>query len=192
MAFARTFRGATIAAATLAMTAVAGCGGYRPAPKAFQEATIQPYRLDAGDRLRVTVFEQASLSNTYLVDQAGYIAFPLIGSVPARGKTIQEMESIIAGKLRQGYLRDPDVSIEVANYRSVYIMGEVGQAGQYSYVAGMTVQNAIAVAGGFSPRANQTNVDVTRKVNGRIITGRVSISDPILAGDTIYVRERLF
>ncbi|MDR6759585.1 polysaccharide export outer membrane protein [Mycoplana sp. BE70] len=192
MAFARTIRVAIIAAATLAPAIVAGCSGYRPAPKAFQEATIQPYRLDSGDRLRVTVFEQANLSNTYLVDQAGYIAFPLIGSVPARGNTIQEMESIIAGKLRQGYLRDPDVSIEVANYRAVYIMGEVGQAGQYSYVAGMTVQNAIAVAGGFSPRANQANVDVTRKINGKIITGRVSISDPIMAGDTIYVRERLF
>ncbi|MCD2181265.1 MULTISPECIES: polysaccharide biosynthesis/export family protein [unclassified Rhizobium] len=192
MAFAITTRGAALAIAAIATVVMTGCSGYRPAPKSFQEATIQPYRLDSGDRLRVTVFEQQSLSNTYLVDQAGYIAFPLVGSVPARGKTIQEMESIIAGKLRQGYLRDPDVSIEVANYRSIYLMGEVGQAGQYSYVAGMTVQNAIAVAGGFSPRANQSNVDVTRKVNGRIITGRISISEPILAGDTIYVRERLF
>jgi len=192
MAFAKPIRSAILAVAVLASAVAAGCSGYRPAPKAFQEATIQPYRLDSGDRLRVTVFEQASLSNTYSIDQAGYIAFPLIGSVPARGKTIQEMESIIAGKLRQGYLRDPDVSIEVANYRSIYIMGEVGQAGQYSYAAGMTVQNAIAVAGGFSPRANQGNVDVTRKINGEIITGRVSISDPIMAGDTIYVRERLF
>jgi polysaccharide export outer membrane protein len=181
-----------ILALALIAPVVAGCSGYRPAPKAFHEATIQPYRLDSGDRLRVTVFEQAGLSNTYSVDQAGYVAFPLIGSVPARGQTIQELESIIAAKLRQGYLRDPDVSIEVERYRSVYIMGEVGQAGQYSYVAGMTVQNAIAVAGGFSPRANQGNVDVTRKINGEVITGRVSISDPILAGDTIYVRERLF
>jgi polysaccharide export outer membrane protein len=172
--------------------AVTGCSGYHPAPKAFHEATIQPYRLDSGDRLRITVFEQAALSNTYSIDQAGYVAFPLIGAVPARGQTIQQMESVIAAKLRQGYLRDPDVSIEVDRYRAVYIMGEVGQAGQYSYVAGMTIQNAIALAGGFSPRANQRDVDVTRKINGKVITGRVSISDPVLAGDTIYVRERLF
>ena len=171
---------------------LSGCASYRPAPKAFHEATIQPYRLDSGDRLRVTVFEQTGLSNTYSIDQAGYIAFPLIGAVPARGQTIQELERIIATKLRQGYLRDPDVSIEVDRYRSIYVMGEVGQAGQYSYVAGMTIQNAIAVAGGFSPRANQGNVDITRKINGKIVTGRVSISDPVLAGDTIYVRERLF
>ena len=191
MTFAGLNKGLLVALAAL-LPVLSGCGSYRPAPKAFHEATIQPYTLDAGDRLRITVFEQTGLTNTYSVDQAGYVAFPLIGSVPARGRTIQELESVIAAKLRQGYLREPDVSIEVDRYRSIFVMGEVGQAGQYSYVAGMTVQNAIAVAGGFSPRANQANVDVTRKINGDIMTGRVTISDPILAGDTIYVRERLF
>ncbi|WP_322990123.1 MULTISPECIES: polysaccharide biosynthesis/export family protein [unclassified Hoeflea] len=179
-------------AAAMTSVMLAGCSGYQPAPKAFHEAVIQPYRLDAGDRLRITVFEQTGLTGTYAVDQAGYIAFPLIGAVPARGKTLQELEASIAASLRQGYLRDPDVSIEIDRYRSFFIMGEVGQAGQYSYVAGMNVQNAIAIAGGFSPRANQRMVDITRKINGKVMTGRVSISDPILAGDTIYVRERLF
>lgn len=169
-----------------------GCTTYKPAPKAFHEATILPYTLDAGDRLRVTVFEQPGLSNTYSVDQAGYIAVPLIGQVPARGQTMQQLEGVIAQKLKQGFLRNPDVSIEVDRYRSIFVMGEVGQAGQYSYVAGMTVQNAIAVAGGFSGRGYQGNVDITRKINGDIITGRVPISDPVMAGDTIYVRERLF
>ena len=84
------------------------------------------------------------------------------------------------------------MSIEIDRYRSFFIMGEVGQSGQYSYVAGMTVQNAIAIAGGYSSRANQRNVDITRNINGKIMTGRVRITDPILAGDTIYVRERLF
>ncbi len=173
-------------------TVLSGCTSYKPAPKAFSEATIQPYRLDSGDRLRVSVFEQPGLTGTYTVDQAGYVAYPLIGSVPARGRTLSELEATIAEKLRGGYLRDPDVTIEVDRYRSVFIMGEVGQAGQYSYVPGMTVQNAIAVAGGFSPRANQSTVDVTRKVNGRIVTGRVPITDPVMAGDTLYIRERLF
>ena len=136
MAFAKPIRSAILAAAVLASAVAAGCSGYRPAPKAFQEATIQPYRLDSGDRLRVTVFDQASLSNTYSVDQAGYIAFPLIGSVPARGQTIQEMESIIAGKLRQGYLRDPDVSIEVATIARSTSWAKSARPGQYSYVAG--------------------------------------------------------
>lgn len=186
------FKVTTILAAAMTAVMLAGCSGYQPAPKAFHEAVIQPYRLDSGDRLRITVFEQAGLTGTYSVDQAGYLAYPLIGSIAARGRTVQELEGEIAGQLRQGYLRDPDVSIEVDRYRSFFVMGEVGQAGQYSYVAGMTVQNAIAIAGGFSARANQRNVDITRKINGKIMTGRVSISDPIMAGDTIYVRERFF
>jgi polysaccharide export outer membrane protein len=179
-------------AVALLSALVGGCTNYQPAPRAFSEATIQPYRLDSGDRLRVNVFEQPSLSGTYTVDQAGYVAFPLIGAVASRGHTLPELEGMIASKLRQGFLKDPDVTIEVDRYRSVFIMGEVGQAGQYAYVPGMTVQNAIAVAGGFTPRASQQSADVTRKVNGRIITGRVPITDPVLAGDTIYVRERLF
>ncbi|HEV7308738.1 polysaccharide biosynthesis/export family protein [Ensifer sp.] len=183
--------GLAITAAALSIL-LSGCTSYQPAPKAFSEATIQPYRLDSGDRLRINVFEQAGLSGTYTVDQAGYLAFPLIGTVASRGRTLPELEGMIAAKLKQGYLRDPDVTIEVDRYRSVFIMGEVGQAGQYAYVPGMTVQNAIAVAGGFTPRANQSNADITRKINGRIITGRVPITDAVLAGDTIYVRERLF
>lgn len=177
----------------LAITAaVSSCSSYRPAPKAFHEATIQPYRVDSGDRLRVTVFDQRDLTNTYSVDQGGYVAFPLIGSVPARGRTLQELEGQIAAQLQKGYLRNPDVSIEVDRYRSIFVMGEVGQPGQYTYVPGMTVQNAIALGGGFTPRALQANADITRKINGEILTGRVLISDPVLAGDTIYIRERLF
>lgn len=182
----------SIALMLAATVAVSSCSSYRPAPKAFHEATIQPYRVDSGDRLRVTVFDQKDLTNTYSVDQAGYVAFPLIGSVPARGRTIQELEGQIAAQLQKGYLRNPDVSIEVDRYRSIFVMGEVGQPGQYTYVPGMTVQNAIALAGGYTPRALQANADVTRKINGEILTGRVLISNPVLAGDTIYIRERLF
>ncbi len=172
--------------------ALVGCSGYRPAPDAFHAAVIEPYRLDSGDNLRITVFEQDDLSNTYTIDQAGYVAFPLIGAVSARGQTAQELEGQIAGRLRQGFLRDPDVSIQIDQHRSFFILGEVNGAGQYTYVPGMNVQNAIAIAGGYTARANQINVDITRKVDGEVLTGRVTISDPILAGDTIYVRERLF
>ncbi|WP_417684219.1 polysaccharide biosynthesis/export family protein [Roseibium sp.] len=178
---------------TLAICAgLAGCSGYRQPPTAFHETLTQPYRLDSSDKLRVIVFGQDDLSNTYTIDQAGYISFPLIGTVPARGKTQQELSVAIAQKLRQGYLRDPDVSVEVDTYRPVFVMGEVQNAGQYNYVAGMTVQNAIATAGGFSTRAQQQDVDITRQINGEILNGRVPISDPLRPGDTIYVRERYF
>jgi len=140
----------------------------------------------------VIVFDQADLSNTFTVDKGGFIAMPLIGTVEARGRTTDEIEVSIAAKLRNGYLRDPDVSVEIDRYRPIFVMGEVGAAGQYSYVPGMTVQKAVAAAGGFSPRANQGSVDITRDINGKVLTGRVRTSDPLLPGDTIYVRERLF
>lgn len=179
-------------AALLAAALLAGCTGYRPPPPAFHEALYQPYVMDSGDRLRITVFDQADLTSTYSVDQSGYISFPLIGSVAARGRTTSEIEDVIEQMLRKGYLRDPDVTVEVDRYRPIFVMGEVGAAGQYSYVPGMTVQKAVAVAGGFTPRANQSTVDVTREINGQVLTGRVVTSDPLLPGDTVYVRERLF
>lgn len=186
----RTKLAAAFAAA--AILATAGCSSYRPTPPAFHEAVNKPYVLDAGDTIRVTVFEQEDLTNTYAVAQSGYVAFPLVGAIAARGYTVQQIEGQIAQKLRNGYLRDPDVSVEVDQYRPIFVMGEVGAAGQYSYVPGMTVYKAVAAAGGYTPRANQANVDITRQVNGEIMTGRVLTSDPILPGDTIYVRERFF
>ena len=191
MSFASRKSLTTIALVSIA-TALAACSTSQPTPKSFDQAAVQPYRLDSGDRLRITVFEQPGLSNTYTVDQAGYIAFPLIGQVAARGETLPALEGAIATRLKQGYLRDPDVTIEVDRYRPVFVMGEVGRPGQYSYVPGMTAQNAIAIAGGFTPRGNQRDVDVTRKINGRVFTGRTEVSSPVLAGDTIHVRERLF
>lgn len=183
---------ALLAGFVLSGLVLSGCSGYRPAPAAFHEMLDQPYRLGAGDRIRVTVFEQEGLTNTYSIDQSGYFAFPLVGSVPARGHTVKQIEANLAAKLREGYLRDPDVSVEVDRYRPIFVMGEVGAAGQYSYVPGLTVQKAVAVAGGFTPRANQGSVDITRDVNGKVFTGRVRTSDPLLPGDTVYVRERLF
>lgn len=176
----------------LAAAMVAGCSSYRPTPEGFHKVLNEPYRLGAGDRVRVTVFEQEGLTNSYSVDQSGYLSFPLVGAIPARGHTAQQLEGEIANKLRQGYLRDPDVSVEIDRYRPIFVMGEVGAAGQYSYVPGLTVQKAVAIAGGYSPRANQASVDITRDINGKVITGRVTTSDPLLPGDTVYVRERLF
>jgi polysaccharide export outer membrane protein len=175
-----------------ALFCLASCASYKPLDPAFHKALGKPYTLDSGDVLRVTVFGETELTNTFGVDKGGYISLPLVGSVGARGKTTKQMEAQIAAGLRNGFLRNPDVSVEVDTYRPFFILGEVGTAGQYVYVPGMTVQNAIAIAGGFSARAEQENADITRSINGEVITGRVPLSDPILPGDTIFLRERLF
>ena len=170
---------------------LAGCANESFAPDAVHTELVAPYRLNSGDQLRVVVFGQPDLSNTYLVDQSGAISMPLIGAVPVRGTTTAALEATIAGRLRNGYLRHPDVSVEVDKYRPFFAMGEVGVAGQYDFVPGMTVQQAIAVAGGFAVRADKSIVRVTRSYNGHIETAYLGMTDPILPGDTIYVRQRL-
>ena len=177
--------------AVLALT-ITSCSSYRPAGDAFHKSLVGPYVLDSGDRVRVTVFNQNELNKDYLVDQSGYVSVPLIGNVPARGKQTNELAKDIAVRLSNGYVRNADVSVEIAQYRPFFIMGEVNSAGQYSYVSGMTVQTAIAIAGGFTPRAQQRYVDITRQLNGKILTGHVSLTSPVRPGDTIYIRERLF
>jgi polysaccharide export outer membrane protein len=151
---------------------------------------VLPYRLDSGDRVRVIVFGQTDLTNSYVVDQAGMITMPLVGPVPARGRTTADVQIAIASKLRQGFVRNPDVAVEVDRYRPFFAMGEVAAAGQYSYVPGMTVQQAVAVAGGFTPRAAKNAVQVTRSVNGEVATALLGLSEPVAPGDTLYVLER--
>src|SRR5688500_15502 len=119
--------------AALAGASLGGCGE-RP-PLQNPSATLEgPYRLDTGDELRIVVFEQASLTNIYEIDQAGYIAMPLIGDVPARGGTTDELAARVASKLATSYLRNPDVTVEVATYRPFFALGEVGNTGQYNYM----------------------------------------------------------
>jgi polysaccharide export outer membrane protein len=152
----------------------------------------QPYLLDSGDRLRVVVFGQDGVTNSYAVDANGSIAMPLIGAVPARGLTTQQLGADIAARLRQGYIREPHVAIEIEIYRPFFILGEVTYPGQYPYVANMTVETAVAIAGGFSPRAKRSEVNMTRPYGGQIARGTVPPYTPVRPGDTITVTERWF
>jgi polysaccharide export outer membrane protein len=149
-----------------------------------------PYALDSGDRLRVVVFGQESLTNTYTVDSAGRIAMPLIGAVDARGRTTAELGQTIAAKLRTGYIREPHVAVEVETYRPFFILGEVNTAGQFAFVNGLTVQSAIAVAGGYAPRADKSGAVIARTVQGKVVNARVPLWYPVRPGDTITVEER--
>jgi protein involved in polysaccharide export with SLBB domain len=159
---------------------------YSPAPQ------NKVYTLDSGDRLRVVVFGQDGLSNSYLVDASGHIAMPLIGSVSARGLTTDELSGRIAERLRQGFVREPHLAVEVEAYRPFFILGEVTQPGQYPYVADMTVETAVAIAGGFGPRAYRPTVTLTRIVNGRQERMTVPTTYALRPGDTINVQERWF
>jgi polysaccharide export outer membrane protein len=152
----------------------------------------EPYTLDAGDKLRVVVFGQDGITNSYIVGADGQVNLPLIGNVPARGSTSSELAQRIAERLKQGYVREPHVSVEVEAYRPFFILGEVTTPGQYPYVANMTAETAVAIAGGFSPRADKRKVQLSRNVPGQQIRGDVPLSYPLRPGDTIMVKERWF
>jgi polysaccharide biosynthesis/export protein len=162
-------------------------------PVAYAPVVAPPdYTLDSGDRLRVVVFGQEGLTNAYLVDAAGLIDVPLIGHVLARGATTEELTGRIAAKLRNGFIREPHVAVEVVAYRPFFILGEVTAPGQYPYVPRMTAETAVAIAGGFTPRAFRRNLIVDRPVAGRIVRMSVPPSFPIHPGDTVNVQERWF
>jgi polysaccharide export outer membrane protein len=152
----------------------------------------QPYTLDSGDRLRIVVFGQDGLTNSYLVDASGHIAMPLIGSVMAKGATTDQLSARLADKLRDGYIREPHVAVEVEAYRPFFILGEVTAPGQYPYVANMTAETAVAIAGGFAPRAMRQSVILNRTYNGQQIRMSVPLTYQLRPGDTINVQERWF
>jgi len=160
-----------------------------PVAATFEDS---PYTLDSGDKLRIVVFGQDTLSNNYTVDAQGAVSLPLVGAVEARGLTTSQLGSAIAGRLRSGYVRDPSVAVEIETYRPFFVLGEVTFPGQYPYVPNMTVENAIAIAGGFTPRASKDKVTVTRKVQGAPSRFVLPLRHPLRPGDTIEVSERWF
>jgi polysaccharide export outer membrane protein len=150
------------------------------------------YHLGAGDKLRIIVFGEESLTGEFFVSGGGKIAFPLIGDVDAVGLTIPELQAAIGAKLSDGYLKQPRVSAEVLNYRPFYILGEVMKPGEYPYTNGLTVLNAVATASGFTYRADTHKVYIKRAATETENQSPLTPVTPVLPGDTIRIGERLF
>jgi polysaccharide export outer membrane protein len=169
---------------------------YAPSPVAYAAAPMPvydaAYRLDAGDRLRVVVYGQEGLTNTYAIDAGGAITMPLIGAVAARGRTPAGLAAEIAAKLRNGYIREPSVAVEIESYRPFFILGEVAAPGQYPSVPNMSVESAVAIAGGFSPRARRDSVTLTHTDNSGSMRVVVPLGTALSPGDTVLVGERWF
>lgn len=155
-------------------------------------APSQAYTLGPGDRLRVTVFGEQELSGEFDVDSVGKINMPLIGEVPVAKLTIAQAANSIVTKLNGGYLRDPKVNIDVMNYRPFFILGEVLKPGNYPYANGMTVVNAVAVAGGYTYRADKDGVTVVRANDQSKTEYHLDETGPVYPGDVVRVPERFF
>ncbi len=163
-------------------------------PVAFgnEPPTHGPYVLDTGDRLRVFVYGQPNLSRAYTVSQDGTVSVPLIGDVNARGLTTDDLAAAIKHRLGTNFVRDPQVTVDVLQNRPFFILGEVKAAGQYPYVSGMTVETAVAIAGGYSERASDRQFRVTRRSRGYVEQLEAPSDYQVQPGDTIYVYERFF
>jgi len=163
-----------------------------PSPHAASAADAPAYKLGTGDKVRVTVFNEKDLSGDFDVNDQGIIALPLIGQVPVRGKSLSEVESTIAARYGKDYLIDPKVNVEVLNYRPFFILGEVKNPGSYPYVNGMKVLNAIALAGGYTPRGRQDRVLIKHADNPKAGEQQAADDTAVLPGDVIRVPERFF
>lgn len=177
---------------------VSACGG-TSAPSATPEdldriraAAAAPPQLQAGEKVRVTVFGENSLSGEYQIDPSGFISLPLAGTVRAAGRTQDDLARELEASLRSGYLKDPKVTVSILEFRPFYILGEVEKPGSYPYSSGLNVMSAIATAGGTTYRASQSTVLIQHAGESEMRSYDASRAIPVLPGDIIQVPRRYF
>lgn len=162
-------------------------GALLPAATAWAAAD---YRLAAGDELRIKVFDNEDISGEYQIDAAGNVNFPLVGQVKAAGLTVDQFSQDLTQRLNADYLVDPKVSVEVLNFRPIFVIGQVNTPGSYSYQPGMTVRQAVALAGGYTRRASTSSMTIIRQEGTGTIEVEADEDTPVLPGDTIEVDRR--
>lgn len=184
-------------AALLAAALLSACAdpaGYAPpsfATRAQEPRHDRTFRLGIGDKLKITVFGEDNLSSQVEVNAAGSIAMPLVGEVPAKGKSIGELKDTLARKLAEGYLKNPRLNVEVLNFRPIYVHGEVKTGGEFAFKNGLTFRDAIAMAGGYTYRAQQSHLFLVRE-GGEEERVALPTTQPVLPGDNIRIPERFF
>ena len=185
--------------AALGVTVVIGaCANSAPGPQAKLIDNPGPvelsrvYRLGVGDKIKLTIFGEADMSGVYDVNATGNVPVPLVGEIPAKGRPIAEFRDTVRRKLSEGYLTNPKVSVEVVNFRPIYIHGEVRTGGEFPYKNGLKLRDAIAVAGGYTYRANEAFVILVREGSAAQVKVALPADIDVLPGDNIRVPERFF
>jgi protein involved in polysaccharide export with SLBB domain len=156
------------------------------------QPSIPQYVLGSGDKVRVTVYGEDDLSGEYAVDGNGYISLPLVGDVKAAGLSAPALQMAVANAYGNGYVNEPRVSVEVTTYRPFTIIGQVERPGQYSYVNGMNVVNAVAMAGGYTPQAEENSVYIRHEGDTKESEVDAEADVQVRPGDTVYVRRTAF
>ncbi|MDR3508843.1 MAG: polysaccharide export protein [Caulobacteraceae bacterium] len=186
----RTFAALLVMGMTACQSAEIPAGPSSPSPAAASITTT--YRLGTGDRIRLIVFGEDKLGGEFSISDNGKLSLPLIGDIVASGLTLNELTDKITLALKDGYLRDPRVSVDVLNYRPFYILGEVNKAGDYPYSSGLTVRNAVALAEGFTYRADTKHVFIKHANEVQEHVYSLTTTTPVAPGDTVRIGERHF
>ena len=180
-----------VVAALLFLTAA--CAASAPRLAMLEAAPPTAYRLGPGDEVRINVFGLDAVTNSYVVGDAGTIALPLLPTLMANGKTVDELQLAVIEAIRsRDLVRTPSVSVQVQKYRPFFILGEVQRPGQYPYVPGMSVLAAVSVAGGYTFRANTRAVVISRAAGTTVAKGKAPPEMLVQPGDTINVLEAWF
>lgn len=185
-----------ICAALAAAGICIGCAdGNNLPPPSFATNTgpglEKAYRLNIGDKVKLSVFDEDNISGDFEVNGRGQITVPLIGEIPAKGHTLKELKKKISSRLANGYIKNPKISLDITNYRPVYVHGEVKTGGKFDYQNNLTFDDAVAMAGGYTYRAQKSYVILTRAGQSPVrLTMPTTI--PVLPGDNILIAERFF
>lgn len=180
------------------MSLLAACGRASAPPLPIsdyaQPGTDVQYTLAPGDKIHVIVFGEDTLTGDYVITSAGNLTFPLVGNIKASDKTVEQLQGALAVALDNGYVNNAKVSIQVVSFRPYYILGEVNRPGEYPVSTGLTIEQAVAAAGGYTYRANPKRVYLKRADQAQewlvdLTRGRSVI---VRAGDTIRIPERHF
>jgi protein involved in polysaccharide export with SLBB domain len=198
----RKFVTALAMATALAPIGSASLAQVAPSDKvAASTATVAPigaddaeYRLAPGDKMHIIVFGEETLTGDYVLTSAGNLSFPLVGNIRATDKTVEQLQTALAAALADGYVKNPRVSMQVISFRPFFILGEVNHPGEFPVSTGLTLQQAVASAGGYTYRANTRRIYLKRssETSEKLIDLRNSPSIIIRAGDTIRIKERHF
>lgn len=184
--------------ALMSLTLLAACASASAPPLAASEyAQVGQdieYRLSAGDKVRVVVFGEDTLTGDYVISSGGNLTFPLIGVIKATDQTVEALQKTIAGKLADGFIKDPQVSIQIVSFRPFYILGEINRPGEYPVSTGLTLKQAVAAAGGYTYRANTKRAYLKRatETDERLVDLSGDRTVIVRAGDTIRIVERHF
>jgi protein involved in polysaccharide export with SLBB domain len=181
----------------LLMPGLSGCSsmtqfGFAPATDVSLAKLDRIYRLGVGDKLKVEVFGEPELTGESEVNASGNISLPLLGDVAAKGATLDQFSGTLRQKLQQGYIKNPQLNVQVLNYRPIYVQGEVRHGGEFPFKAGLSIADAVALAGGYTYRSVTNSILLRRQgeATGRSIPMDGSI--PVLPGDNLSVEERFF